>query len=439
MVKRNGGSGSHGGGRTAKTPARVRFAFPATDVPLPVTVRHFSTQIAAQGVTGQTLDLDPGSYLVTIERADGTTVSQTADVADAHGETTISIVDPDDADADTTGDRTGEAQSRSESDTEAADAAPEAATGWWSTPGLGVNQKSLPRSAMNSLESISASFARQYRSLPSTRTSDAPSNESQPPQLVAREATATSDGRFSIPANARRMSSGNVRRGLSSFEVQGEARRGHFVVFDLPHGRAKRVAVSVPAGENWSVELMVSTEPFRVIPVLDNEKANALLSYISEQSYTQVASYTAARSAIDFESLLHSKMSDPIGAAIGGYGLLSLNRFSPLETWSENLTRVAPWLADGFAIHGETEARLGKHAKAARFFLEMTRVGLPVFSIGLSYAEARARIYSQHKLPDAAGSEELDRWLQAISRNVLPRLVLGEILTTVADPEVVAS
>lgn len=431
--------GGGGGGAAGSTKAEVRFEFVdaagSPDVPLPVTVRHFSTRIAAQGVTGQPLRLDPGDYLVTIERADGTTVSQSAKVETSPSTSKIKIIDLDEPDLETGFEKATKRRTPG-SGVESATIGSDAFPGSVFESAVGAQSQFTN----SSLENISASFARQYRSSPSTRASYVPWTENVASSITAREVWATRDGRFRIAPNAvNTLAPDAMREGLYSIAVQGQAQPGRFIVVELPRAKVRRIAVSVPAAEYSSVELMVAVDPLRIVPILQNAKANALLSYMTEQSYAQVASYTAAQSAGDLENLLYSKMADPIGAAIGGYGLLSLNRFSPLETWSENLTRVAPWLADGFAIHGETQARLGHHAKAAKFFLEMTRVGLPVFSVGLSYAETRVRLYIQHKLPDAAAADELAAWLKEISHNVLPRLLLGEVLTSVADPEVVLS
>lgn len=136
-----------------------------------------------------------------------------------------------------------------------------------------------------------------------------------------------------------------------------------------------------------------------------------------------------------FRELLRSKASDPIGAVIGGYGLLALNRLSPLDQWSQNLPVVAPWLPDSYVIHGETHARLGKHEIAAKAFHELSQCGIPVFSAGLSYAESRVRLYVGHGLPDKDAANDMAAWLDSLCVNVIERSRVGEALTTIIDPQ----
>ncbi|MDX0264280.1 hypothetical protein GOL41_27035 [Sinorhizobium medicae] len=385
-------------------------------VELPVGVRTLANQIAATGLTGRPLQIVPGQYLVAVELPDGSTHVEQTEITPTTQSVTLQ---PSDA---------------VPADEAVRDPFEEFAVGIGPRPDIRPDFRRGSGSA--ALEDLTAEFARQYHEF---RTSDPKFSGDLPaamPEIRAEEVIASTVGEFRRSDQHWRLS--DTGEGLASVTIPGEDREGRFALFERsrPDGTVQRLAVAVPAAVTWDVELVVADEPqLRIIPILENGRANTLLSYMAQQSYAHIATYANAQSESDFTELLFSKRSDPIGAAIGGYGLLSLNRFSPLEEWSENLTRVAPWLPDGYAIHGETQARLANHQKAAEYFHKMTRVGLPAFFAGLSYAETRIRLYTRHKLPSKKASVEMEAWLKVVSANVLSRLKLGEVLTTVIDPE----
>lgn len=381
---------------------------------LPVGVRTLANRIAATGLTGRPLQIAPGQYLAAVELPDGSTHVEQIEITSSTQSITLQ---PSDAVP------VGEAV-RSPLENFNVPTVPD------------IRSVFRQRGGPTALEDVTAEFARQYHEF---RTSEPRLSGDLPtamPEIRAEEVIASTVGEFRRSDRHWKLS--DKGEGLASVMIPGENREGRFALFERsgPAGSVQRLAVAVPAAVTWDVELVVADEPqLRVIPILENGRANLLLSYMAQQSYAQIATYADAQSESNFTELLFSKRSDPIGAAIGGYGLLSLNRFSPLEAWSENLTRVAPWLADGYAIHGETQARLANHQKAAEYFHKMIGVGLPAFFVGLSYAETRMRLYIRHELPSKRASKEMEAWLKAVSANVLSRLKLGEVLTTVLDPE----
>jgi hypothetical protein len=93
------------------------------------------------------------------------------------------------------------------------------------------------------------------------------------------------------------------------------------------------------------------------------------------------------------ESLLYGKVSDPIGAAIGGYVLLRLNELERTHDWTQNLASWFQWLPDGAVIAGERAAMAGDHLLALNYFLQVGGRGLPLFTDGFSILVSRLRQY----------------------------------------------
>ena len=84
------------------------------------------------------------------------------------------------------------------------------------------------------------------------------------------------------------------------------------------------------------------------------------------------------------EELLMSKMQDPIGATIGGYALLMLNELERVHDWADNLCRWFEWLPDGAVIAAATAGRRADDDHAQELALTAVRRGIPLFSEGLS-------------------------------------------------------
>ena len=103
---------------------------------------------------------------------------------------------------------------------------------------------------------------------------------------------------------------------------------------------------------------------------------------------------------ITAEKLLKDKEGDPLGASVGAYSLLQFGELDRLHDWTSNLMNWFVWLPDGLAIRGEHLARLGQHQEALAVFSQLPSRGVPQFTVGLSYAVNRLKVYT-----GASGSE----------------------------------
>lgn len=409
-----------------KVDVRVELssAFPSSSMPLPVTIREASTRMVAEGVVGQTLSVAPGAYFVVAQLPDGETHIEHVQVA-----ATTSVL------------RLSQPEGFAASDNRASAGKGQAEASSYPTRAQRDMQHDdsdvRPLAGLATLanapgEDTSAQFARRYRAVRSdvqpfaldkVRSRNAGHIVQLSPSGEIVERAAAVKLRYEDDS-------------LGCVKVDGANRAGRFALFDKGTvSKTHAVAVAIPADNSSSVEFFIPEKEDRLlIAILNNKDANSLLSYLVQQSYDRIADYSED-SETEFRNLLRSKMRDPIGAVIGGYGLLSLNRLSPLDQWSQNLPTAAPWLPDSFVIHGETHARLGKHDIAARAFHELSKCGIPIFSLGLSYAESRVRLYVRHGLPDKDSANEMAVWLNGLCLNVIKRLKVGEVLTTIIDPK----
>jgi hypothetical protein len=153
---------------------------------------------------------------------------------------------------------------------------------------------------------------------------------------------------------------------------------------------------------------------------LDHGLANLLTKY-QERGYIQEAlSLTTDKlAADDARNLLKEKMQDPVAAAAGGYALLKANQLDrlPLE-WTKNLCNWFTWLPDGAVIQGELLARIARHEEALETLLVLEERGLPIFTVGLSYALNRLRQYSQ---PSHSSNVHLKSELKARAKQLVER------------------
>ncbi len=120
----------------------------------------------------------------------------------------------------------------------------------------------------------------------------------------------------------------------------------------------------------------------------DSKRTTLMLDYLSSNSLEE-----AADLAEEAEGMLYSKMSNPIGAVIGGYVLLRIGAVERMHNWPKNLYEWFPRLSDGAVIAGELEARRGNDKEAIDMFLEAYKRGLPIFREGLSILVSRLRSY----------------------------------------------
>lgn len=148
---------------------------------------------------------------------------------------------------------------------------------------------------------------------------------------------------------------------------------------------------------------------------LQHRVADLLCNYEMQNQFDQVA-ITTNSSALDAESLLRSKMQDPIAAAVGAYSLLRIGALDRLHDWTENLKNWFKWLPDGLTVRGEHLARLGDHDKALECFLQLPERGLPIFSAGLLCALERLGFYIK------LGAKEFDEASIASAVDLISRL-----------------
>jgi len=380
--------------------------------------------MVAEGFVGQELSVDPGEYFVVAQLPDGATHIEHVQVSESTGD--IQLSQPETPAA---------SDSMPDAGVERTEASVSPAAAQRDMPQDDIDARPLAGLATLANapgEDSSAQFARKYRAV---RSAVQPFSSDKVSTRNAGQIIRLSPiGEIVERAAAVELRYEDNR--LGSIKVRGANQAGHFAI--LKKGilsKTHKVAIAVPADNSSNIEFIVPEEEDRLlIAILNNKRANALLSYLVQQSYDRVADYSDDSEA-KFRDLLRSKMTDPIGAVIGGYGLLSLNRLSPLDRWSQNLIAAAPWLPDSYVIHGETHARLGKHDIAARAFHELSQCGIPIFSPGLSYAESRVRLYVGHGLPDKDSAHDMAVWLDGVCVNVIKRLKVGEVLTTIIDPK----
>lgn len=110
-------------------------------------------------------------------------------------------------------------------------------------------------------------------------------------------------------------------------------------------------------------------------------------------------------------TMLLEKRQHPLAAALGAYALLRLNETERMRDWPMNLARWYDWLPDGEVIAGELVHRRGDEAAALGRFCEAVRRGPPVFTDGLSILTSRLRsLVKREQFADGAG-EALDKVL----------------------------
>ena len=109
------------------------------------------------------------------------------------------------------------------------------------------------------------------------------------------------------------------------------------------------------------------------------------------------------------ESMLMSKMRDPMAAVLGGYALLRLNELERLHDWPDNLAAWFEWLPDGSVIAGELAARQGRDEDAAAHMATAARRGVPVLSEGLSLFASRVPQLTADPDVTAASREALQQ------------------------------
>jgi len=132
-------------------------------------------------------------------------------------------------------------------------------------------------------------------------------------------------------------------------------------------------------------------------------------------------------------TMLLEKRQHPLAAALGAYALLRLGETERMRDWPMNLARWYEWLPDGEIVAGELVHRRGDVAAALDRFVEAVRRGPPVFTDGLSILTARLRSFvKREEFADTAGVA-LDRVLEWGSYADLSSLCLSVTGADVAD------
>jgi hypothetical protein len=185
-----------------------------------------------------------------------------------------------------------------------------------------------------------------------------------------------------------------------------------------PEGRVQNL--TLPRSPIAGVHLVISRdeagEP-RLDAYLANSDANLLLQYTGAGWSTSAARATSA-TAKNAERLVHDKIDDPIGAAVGAYCILRLGSIEQLHDWTSNLRWSFPWMPDGSAVCGEHLARLGRFEEAFDAFAEVPRRGLPLFADGLFYTIERMKLYANERVKSPG---RIDRRLaQAVVEQLQP-------------------
>jgi hypothetical protein len=187
--------------------------------------------------------------------------------------------------------------------------------------------------------------------------------------------------------------------------------------FALGHADRSRTWVRIPrrAAEYLEVDVREGHDGrARVAVSLAHRTARALLEYLDAGLLVEAA-LLADSPAVTAESLLYDKREDPVAAAAAAFALLRMGEIERLHTWTSNLSTWFPWLPDGLVAEAEHAAREGRHEDALRLLRQLPERGLPLLSMGLTYAADRLRMYVRLNPADV----ELRRQLDQLARYAL--------------------
>ncbi len=190
------------------------------------------------------------------------------------------------------------------------------------------------------------------------------------------------------------------------------------------------VNIALPTSAQAGCRVVVRREPDRYwIEVhLEHAEANLLLGYQRNAAPHE--------EAVTAERLLAGKLDDPIAAALGAYTLLRFGDLERLHGWPANLRSWFPWLPDGAALHGEQLARQGDHDAALAAFLDAAGRGLPVWSDGIDYLSRRLELYAGARQDFSAADMERAEGVLARLRPLVSRVDFSHPITTLGglDP-----
>lgn len=175
------------------------------------------------------------------------------------------------------------------------------------------------------------------------------------------------------------------------------------VLRERPEDRIQ--ALVVPRGQSVRLVALAEAGGVRLELQLADPEVDMLLRSAARADH-EGTSMLAQRVA---EKALAAKLSDPIGAAIGAATLLRFNELERLRDWPQNLMSWIDWLPDGAALHGEHMARLGDHTEALAAFLQVGQRGIPFLGDSIQYTVTRLREYRRSGLADASVDALLER------------------------------
>ena len=177
-------------------------------------------------------------------------------------------------------------------------------------------------------------------------------------------------------------------------------------------------------------EILVSEIEGRQIcdPVMRDEKLGGVLAYLNS-GRVQFAEKLLRNSY----GALFAKFENPLGAAAGGYILMSTQNGTRLKHWPEwidNLTRYFPYIPDGPIMRGRWLLQQGDKdslEKAALLFLEAVHRGIPFFTTGVVWLIEGLRRTSTY-------NEECAEQLPIV-RGVARSIDLGQAFTSFDLPD----
>jgi len=363
---------------------------------LPVDVRRLDLSLVASTVSGGSLALEPGRYVVLTEMPDGRSASTVVEV-EAETSITAHLALPE-SPAETVALPSPEPETALGLDTPTLQ---DRVSAWvWdlSLDALDQLRDVLDRLNLDQITLRGSGGTRRRIELPRIERS-----QKKPPRSRGSQAESAAERPVFVAATTANL--------LEQFVAQMDAiddwvtddGAGWTIRSPYLHEPSPCMLQVLVAGEpGWNVALPPGAEVQIGRPSpsgglvrgirFDNPEADLLLAYRKHGRWRQ-AKETARH--LDAEELLRQKMMDPIGATIGAYALLRMSSLSRLHDWTRNLMNWFPALPDGLAIRGEHLARLGDHAEAVQCFLELPGRGLPFFTDGLMLLVQRLRLYEE--------------------------------------------
>ncbi|MFI7546773.1 hypothetical protein [Actinoplanes sp. NPDC049599] len=201
------------------------------------------------------------------------------------------------------------------------------------------------------------------------------------------------------------------------------------VVYVFPTGRRPHMLqlggpripwrmVSLPAADQLEVTVQpagdgAAPEVSLTVATSDN-LAEATLGYLTAGAVTH-----AGLISDQAERLLYRKVTNPAGAAVGGYFLLRTSDLDRLHNWPRNLANWMQWMPDGALIHAwqlireqqeSPEPVLARLAEARELLLVSVERGLPVYTEGLRLLVSGLKLFDfQAEGADPEIRDALDR------------------------------